>query len=136
MHRAIRTQVDSEFEAYSLRTGIDFSDAKDLARQEFKAETDVNQLLGRFGVGALGQRQQIFTETDFGLDLQTALEAVEMSRQAHRQLPRELREKYPTWQALLNGLYTGQFKMDLSQVPADEIVDPLPDPAEKPAPEG
>lgn len=114
MQRANRTQHDDKQDAISHASGIDCSTQDDTARQEFKDEADVNLMLGRYGVG-LPQKQITYGETDFDLDLQTALEAVNTARTAYRELPPELRKMYPSWQTLLNALETGALKFDFSK---------------------
>lgn len=114
MHPAIRTQTDQMQDFYTELSALDCTDSVDRARQEFKDEADINKLLARFGVHAQ-QRQPTFGEVDFDLDLQQALFAVQEAKQAHRAMPATLRERYPTWQSLLNGLESGEFKLDLNE---------------------
>lgn len=113
MHPAIRTKNDGLGDIYSLETGVDFSEG-DVARQEFKADVDINVQLARFGVFAPQRVSQWGQEIDYGVDLQTALEAVAAAKRAHNQLSAELRAKYGTWQSLLNALESGEFKMDVN----------------------
>lgn len=114
MKPAIRTQVDEEQDFYSLAAGIHFTgpESRDVARQEFKEEADVNQILARYGVNA-PQRQAVFGETDFTLDLQQAFGAIDAAKSAHHKLPPNLKEKYPTWQSVLNAIESGQLRIDL-----------------------
>lgn len=126
MHPAVRTQKDDLQEYYSELSGLDCSESVDVARQEFKDEADVNKLLARFGVAA-PQRQPTFGEVDFDLDLQQAMFAVQEAKQAHAAMPANLRERYPTWQSLLNGLESGEFVIDLNE---ERRTNPrAPDPA-------
>lgn len=114
MHRAIRTQADGKGDLWSRATRIDCSGDRDVARQEFKDEADINKLLSRYGVGPMPQRQTTYMEVDYSLDLQTALTAVDAAAAAHRDLPQTLRDRYPNWPSLLNALDRGELRIDLS----------------------
>lgn len=134
MHPAIRSQVDNDFDLYSVGASITFDPAEDTARQEFKAEADINVLMARFGMTA-PQRQTMFGEVDFGLDLQTAYAAIDAARRMHAKLPRNLTERYPDWQSVLNALNSGELRLDL-EASADDPVPVVPTPApagDKPA---
>lgn len=115
--RAIRTQVDGLNEEYSLDTALDCSILPDLARQEFKEETDVNTVLARYGVGGM-KRQPEYSELDYDMDLQQSLMAIREAERAIEKLPPELAEKYSTWERLLAGAYSGNFKTDLDSYQA------------------
>lgn len=110
---AIRTQVDGLNPEYSVETGLDCSDRPDLARQEFKDETDVDKVLARYGVDGLKRRPE-YSEVDYNMDLQTSLESIREAERAIAKLPTELRGKYSTWERLLDGAYNGEFKTDLA----------------------
>lgn len=119
---AMRTQVDGLAEVVSLETAIDCSTMPDLARQEFKDETDVNKVLARYGVNT-PLRQPEYSTVDYDMDLQQALAAIETAQEALRKLPPQLRQKYPTWETLLAGLYQGTFKTDLdAQLQKDQAA--------------
>lgn len=113
MQPAIRTQVDGLNELYSYETALDCSDKPDMARQEFKAETDVNNILARYGVNG-PMREPQYGEVDYNLDLQQSLEAIREAERAVAKLPETLQGKYSTWERLLDGAYNGEFKMDLA----------------------
>lgn len=125
---AIRTQVDQQQDFHSELAGLDCTTSTDTARQEFKDEADVNKILARYGVNA-PQRQAIFGETDFTLDLQQAFAAIEAAKNAHHKLPQSLREQYPTWQSVLNGLDSGEFRIDLANVSKSDTPEPSNPPA-------
>lgn len=109
----MRSQGDGKQNEYSRRGALDCSDSTDVARQEFKSEADVNVLLQKYGVG-IPQKQVAFGDTNFDIDLQEALAAVQAAKRAYRQLPPELRQRYPSWQTLLNNLASGRItKADL-----------------------
>lgn len=84
----------------------------DMARQEFKDETDVNKVLARYGIDGLPRTPE-YSEVDYNLDLQSALESIRDAERAIQKLPPELREKYDTWERLLAGAYNGGVQNDL-----------------------
>lgn len=119
MPKAERTQADDRQEAYSAAGALDCSKDRDMARQEFKDEADINKLLARFGVGGAPPPQQLkgtFTETDFGLDLQNALAAVDNAKSVWSRLPQNLKTKYPSWRRMLNAATTGDLGADLKKL--------------------
>lgn len=115
---AERHQADEKQDLYNEVTALDFRDAVDPARQEFKDEADVNTILRRYGYGAHGlpQRQPIYGEVNYDMDLQGAHNAIEQAKTTFRQIPDELLDKYPTWQAMLAGMATGAFGHDLGEL--------------------
>lgn len=129
--RTVRSQADELQDELSERGGLDCSTSRDMARQEKKEEADINFLMARFGVG-LPQRTPTFGEVDYEIDLQTALAAVEQAEQVHRNLPRKLKTKYPTWRSMLNAASTGDLITDLQQ--ATEEAKPPKPPAVPPEP--
>lgn len=110
---AIRTQIDGLNELYSDDTALDCSDMPDMTRQEFKAETDVNTILARYGIDGI-KRPPEYSEIDYNLDLQQSLEAIRDAEQAIAKLPAEIYVKYPTWEQLLTGAFNGNYKRDLT----------------------
>lgn len=126
MHKAIRTQSDDLSDEYSANTAIEFDQTVDMARQEFAAEADINTMMKKFMPLQNTRVSEWGQEIDYDMDLQTALAAIDAAKRAHAQMTPELRAKYPTWQALLNGLNSGQFKIDLNEKPEPEII---PEPA-------
>lgn len=113
MHPAERTQADGQQDAYSDDSGLDCSlevdghDNKDMARQEFKDETNVNTILARFGIQSHNLPPQ-FRELDFSLDLQQALGAIAAAKAAYAILPQELRNTYPSVSQFLAAMESGQ----------------------------
>lgn len=124
MHPAIRTQSDYLGDEASLEAGTDSGDAPDMARQEFKDEADINKLLARYGVQPL-TKEPIYGDVDYNLDLQQALAAIDTAGQAWQSLPKNLKEKYPTWQLLLNALHEGRLKIDMTKGTVDEVKTPI-----------
>lgn len=124
----IRGQNDGLNDEASDEAGTDTSGEPDMARQEFKEEADINVLLKKFGVTP--NRELTYTEADFDLDLQQALTAIAEAREAFTRMPPVMLQKYPTWQALLTGLDTGQFKIDYTEATKPIVTPP---PATEPA---
>lgn len=110
---AIRTQTDGLGEEISLANALDCSDLPDMARQEFKDETDVNKVLARYGVNAQ-MREPQYSEVDYNMDLQTSIESIREAERGIARLPVELRDKYGTWERLLAGAYNGGIQADLT----------------------
>lgn len=132
MHKAIRTQADDLGDVVSLETGLTTQHLPDRARQEFRDEADINQLLNRYGVGAPTQIP-VYGETDFDLDLQQSYTAIRAAEQAWKRMPLTLRERYPTWQTLLTAVQSGQLQLDITndrpkKVTPDPVVPPEPQP--------
>lgn len=113
--KAIRTQADDLGPEMSIETGLDCSNDPQLTRQEFKDEADVNKLLLRYGVGLPVRTPEWGVTTDFDIDLQIALSAIHEAKQAHRDLPDNLKAKYPTWKKLLNALDRGELQLNLKE---------------------
>lgn len=109
MRPAIRKQTDVHLEqdTYSAMESIDFSDETPLVRQEFADETDINKVLARYGVDGAKRPVIWGRETDYNLGLQDALEAAAEARRAYRNVPREIREQYPTWQDFMHAAERG-----------------------------
>lgn len=118
MQPAIRDQNEThqERERGAETSVIDCSGDRDPARQEAKDDTDINIILDKFGVGAFTDRKPTWTETDFNMDLQQAMASVDQLQQAHSNLPPELRDKYPTWQHMINAAESGELKKDFNEL--------------------
>lgn len=112
-----RHQADEQQDFYNAVTALD-DFPEDLARQEFRDEADINRILLRHGVGLTNNRPLVYGETDFDLNLQDAYAAVDAARAAHGRLDPQLREKYPTWDAMLTGLASGRFAADMAELKA------------------
>lgn len=133
MQRPTRTQADGDQEHYSLLTALDCSTHPAITRQEFRDETDVNNILARYGVDGLRRPIQ-YSEVDYDMDLQQSLEAIREAERAVNRLPEALRTKYTTWERLLDGAFSGEFKQDLATYEADQTAKKAAlDAARKPA---
>lgn len=104
---------------------VDCTNFPDMARQEFKDETNVNNIINRFLTTGIPptQRQPVFGDTDFDIDLHTGYLAVENAQRAFLQLPTNLKEQYKNVQGLLDAIWKGEFKADLLEQ-RDETTEP------------
>lgn len=110
-----RSQTDGKGEEYSDLTGLDTGDEM-ITRQEFKDEADIGHILKRYGM-ATPLREMVYgKEVDDSIDLQTAYQVIEEAKKIMPLVPEELRQKYPTWQSVLNAAYSGEYAHDLAEV--------------------
>lgn len=103
-----RQQGDGLQDHYSDAGGLDCSNLPDRTRQEFKADTDINTILGRFDIDTL-KKPLVFGEFDYDIDLQRGLLAIEAAKTAFANLDPRLKQKYSTWMDLLEAIETGTF---------------------------
>lgn len=111
MERAHRTQIDGKQDTVSAAAGLDYSKEPTKVREEFADEQDVNNILARLGhqgPEALNQRNGIYGEVNWDLDLQAATIAAQEARDAYHRLPKELKELYPDMASLLNAVEADQ----------------------------
>lgn len=123
-----RGQNDGLNDEASLETGLDCTPGQAgpypdeplgefVARQEFKDEADINNLMRRFGVET---RPLIFGEMDFSLDLQTAMASAMTAADTYNRIKANLtdalRAKYPTWQDMM--LNPVAFRQDIEAAQA------------------
>lgn len=125
MQHAIRFQDDERGDEYDAASKINFDPSKDRARQEFAKETDINAMLKSFGIPGQ-QRQPAYGEVDFSIDLQQALAAIEDAKRAWRRMPDDIREKYPSWQSMLNAANSGELELELKEAEPPKPVEPAP----------
>lgn len=90
---------------------IDCSTLPDLARQEFKADSDVNTIVNRFKRGVIPLTFPVqYGERDFELDLQAGLEAQRRLGEAFRKLPAEVRGRYVSWEEVAQAVARGDLE--------------------------
>lgn len=102
------------------RVRLEFND-KSLTRQEDAPDADINRLMKRFGVTGQMPQPRIGTSSvvDFDVDLQGALIVINQTKEAHASLPKHIRKRYPTWQALLTAVEQGTVKPEHLQEPQE-----------------
>lgn len=100
----------------------DSEDNKDMARQEFAQEADINYMLSRFGVTPV-RGAPTYGEWDDSIDLQIALESVREARDGYRTLPPELKQKFNSMEELLKAVDNGS--LVLTEKPTQPPAVPL-----------
>lgn len=116
MRPAIRTQADEKGDAVSLANRTP-ANLEQQARQEFKEETSIGFILSRYGL--VNRRPaQYGAIVDDRIDLQSAMTALDQLRGEAFDVPKELKDKYPTWRHILNASETGEYQKDLAEVAA------------------
>lgn len=118
MARAIRGQYDGKEDDFSDNAVIDYTndpEAKSETRQEFKDEADINNILKKFGVDAFTHDSRFFVETNYHLDLQQLIGAAADVQEAHAKLPDDLRQLFPSVEAMLAAARNGDLRTALDQ---------------------
>lgn len=113
--RAIRSQADNLGDATSDAAGID-TGLDTATRQEFAEESDINNILGKYGMQQATRPLKWGETIDYTMDLQQAKTALAAVKSANFNIPEELRNKYPDWQAILNGTESGAYQHDLQEL--------------------
>lgn len=125
MHKATRTQNDDLGDHYTVATGTDFSEDtpenKDMARQEFKDDADINNLLKRFGVDNQQRTVTQFGDADFTIDLQQAMHSVNDAQRAYSRMNPDIKKLYPTFDRFLRGMNSGDLAKDLQRLNDEKI---------------
>lgn len=116
MHRAIRTQIDQLGDDYSRAGALDCTSSKDMARQEFKDDADINIMLSRFGVNQQQRTTTPFGEADYTIDLQQAMHSINQTQRAYQRMDPEIKRIYPTYEQFIKGVATGDLKKDLARI--------------------
>lgn len=91
-------------DAISEATGFD-TGRDDKVRAEFAEEADVNVIVGRYG--APQSLPNAFGVADYTVDAHEAYNAARSAGVAYGKLPEAIRDKYPSWQRLLEAALTG-----------------------------
>lgn len=120
--RAFRHQADQRGDEISAATGTDYSNAKDMTRQEYAADADINNLATKFNLDELRKPINWGGEVDTTIDLQQSLTAITESKQAYNRLHPDIRDKYPTWQLFLEGMDSGKLADDLAKMGLNNVA--------------
>lgn len=107
------------------RVALDFTDSRDVTRQEFKDDADVNIILDRFGVDSFAKRQPRYDEIDYNTDLQSALNTLITVQEGWDRLPDDIKARYPDWRTVVQLMAEG--------TPPKELLDALKPQPETPA---
>lgn len=104
--------------------GIVCTDAEDMARQEYKLQSDLQYQVTRFGAGLPFQSGQLDTD----LDLTRAFELVEESQQRWLALPKGIRDRYMSWANVEHAAKSGELEQFMKTLGIDGIGSPsVPD---------
>ena len=90
---------------------------KDMARQEFAKDADINHMLNKFGI-VPERGAPAYGEWDDTMDLQQALTSVAEARSAFRDLPEDLRAKFANMDELLTAYHNGGLVITEGDAPA------------------
>lgn len=123
MHKATRTQIDEMGDYYSALASLDCSveGNKDMARQEFKDEADINTILRNFGVNNQQRTMVQFGDADYTIDLQQAMHAINDTQNAYQKMHPEIHKIYPTYEKFIRGMQTGAVAKDLERIESEKI---------------
>lgn len=89
---------------------------KDMARQEYAKDADINYMLSKFGITP-ERGAPTFGEWDDSLDLQQALTSVAEAKTAYRELPTELQQKFGSMEELLKAYNNGSLVITEGDAP-------------------
>lgn len=115
MHHAIRTQHDKKGDEYSRKVVLTCEGSKDVARQEFKQDADINVMLSRFGVNQQ-QRTTHFGQQDFTIDLQQGLNAIEETKRVYNRMSPDIKKIYSTYEKFIVGIESGAVAKDMERL--------------------
>lgn len=125
MHPPTKDQTDIGIEDSTIDAsdGADIKDFdkpnKDVARQEFKADADINVYLSKLGITQARDAPQ-YGEWDDTIDLQTSIQALRDAREAFDRLPKELTSMFPNMEALLNAINNGTLVLKDEEAPPEQ----------------
>lgn len=91
---------------------------KDMARQEFAQEADINYMLSRFGITP-PRGAPVYGEWDDTIDLQIALESVREAKAGFRNLPKDLQDKFGTMEEFLRAVDNGSLVIKDESAPSE-----------------
>lgn len=122
-----RTQNDGMQQAYSIAGGLDCSPTgtiegnKDMARQEFKDDADINRILRNFGVENQQRTMVQFGEADYTIDLQQAMHSINDTQRAYEKMDPAIKGIYPTFEKFIRGVRMGAVEKDLERLALEKI---------------
>lgn len=130
MHPPTKDQADIGVEDQTLDAseGADQPNGtnnKDMARQEFKNEADINYMLSRFGV-TQPRGAPTYGTWDDTIDLQIALQSVSDAREAYKLLPEDLQQKFTRMEDLLEAMENGSLVIKNEAAPSEVPAVPAP----------
>lgn len=102
--------------AESNAAGIDCSNLPDTARQEFAKDSDINNILAKYGIDALSDPVN-FGEYDTDIDLQAGLNSLAAAKASYSRIPEHIRKRYRDWTELLTAINEGKETLDTIKDP-------------------
>lgn len=99
-----------------LETEHNITENKDMARQEFAKEADINYMLSRFGV-VPARGAPTYGEWDDSVNLQSALDSTREAREAYKRVPEEIRKRFTSMEQLLSAVENGSLVIKDEQAP-------------------
>lgn len=108
--------IDASDGAILERHNGDVEENKDMARQEYAKDADINYMLSRFGITP-ERGAPTFGEWDDTIDLQQALASVAEARAAFSEIPEELRKKFSSMEELLTAYGNGSLVIKDGEIP-------------------
>lgn len=128
MHPPTKDQSDIGVENPTVDAS-DRPDNRDLTRQEYKDEADINYMLAKFNVTP-PRGAPTYGEWDDTLDLQMAITSVKEAQAGYATLPKELREKFPSMEDFITAVDNGSLIITHNE-PKDaaRTAPPISDPA-------
>lgn len=108
--------VDASDGAMIEQHNGEITENKDMARQEFKNDADINYMLNKFGITP-ERGAPTFGEWDDTLDLQQALTSVAEAKTAYAELPTELKNKFGSMEELLKAYNNGSLVITEGETP-------------------
>lgn len=102
--------------------GIECTAAEDMARQEYKLQSDLQYQVTRFGAGLPFQPGDV----DSDIDLTRAFELIEESQQRWLSLPRVIRDRYQSWANVERAAASGELEQVLKAAGIGELASPVP----------
>lgn len=122
-YAAVRSQADDDQDVWSDEAGISFVDDPGQTRQEFAHEADINYIMSRYGAAPMRTATlEDFKEVDLDLTLMDAYDTLDQAKMFFIKAPDVLKERFPTWQAMLTGMASGElarFATDLEKQKAE-----------------
>ena len=110
MHPAIESQVDASLDSEKRSAEAAKGDwGESLTRQEQAADTDINNIIQKFGPG-LFNKQPIFGSIDFDRNLQDAYTAIESAQRLWASMPDQLRKKFNSQESMTEALFNGDLE--------------------------
>lgn len=114
MHPPTKDQTDIGLDNPTL----DCSDDIDMARQEFKDESDIHYMLQRFGL-VQPRGAPTYGVWDDSIELQTALASTRQAQTAFKQLPPDLQQKVGSIENLVNAALSGAIEIKNEPAPSE-----------------